>query len=75
MEFNWIIEQSIFITDDEVENMINAAQEYMRKDYERNEAIEEAVRDYLAGQHDCIYYGSMEEVVCQIKDEINKLLT
>lgn len=75
MEFNWVVEQSLFITDDEMENMTNVAQDYMREGYEQNEAVEEAVRDYMAGQDDCIYYGITEEVVHQIEDEINERLT
>lgn len=75
MEFKWIVEESIWITDSEFENMINMTEVFIRKDYRREEAIAAAVMDYLSGQDDYAFYYITEEIISQIEDEVNKRLT
>ena len=75
MEIIWTVEYSLDITDGELKDMIEVANDYLRKGHEREEAIQETVNDYLAGQDDCIYYSITEEASQQIEDMLNKLLT
>jgi len=74
MEITWTVEYSLFVTDDEMKGMANIANYYIQKGHEREEAIHEAVNDYLMGQDDCIYYSITEEASQQIEDTLNKLL-
>ena len=75
MEFTWTVECSLFVTDNEMKDMADVARDYMREGYYQEEAIEEAVRDYISGQDDSIFYSITGEVAEQIEVEVNKLLT
>ena len=75
MEINWTVEYSLDITDGDLENMAEVANDYIREGYEREEAIHEAVNDYLMGLDDCIYYSITEEAGQQIEDTLNEHLT
>lgn len=74
MEITWTTEYSLFVTDSEMKDMVDIAREYMREGIDQEEAIEGAVRDYLAGQDDSIFYSITIEATEQIEAEVNKLL-
>lgn len=75
MEFNWVVEQSLWITNREIQNIIKFVRQLEHSNISRDEAIKRAVRDYLYGQDDSIFYTITEEVTRQIEEYINKLLT
>lgn len=75
MKITWTVEYSLFVTDNEMKDMADIAREYMQEGIDQEEAIEGAVRDYLAGQDDSIFYSITIEAIEQIETEVNKLLT
>lgn len=75
MEITWFVEQSLWITEIEMQDMIKFVRQLKRDNYEQDEAITMAVQNYLGGQDDCIYYTITDEVVNKIKDEVKKYLT
>lgn len=75
MEINWTVEYDLSITDHELQEIVDYAHSYMEQGVARDEAISSAVRGYLEGQDDSIYYTITEEATEQIEAEINKLLT
>jgi hypothetical protein len=74
MEITWTTKYSLFVTDSEMKEIVDEARDYMRV-FDREDAIEEAVRNYLAGQDDSIFYSITIEAINQIEAEVNKLLT
>jgi len=74
MEINWTVEFDLYVTDGEMEDMVNEARNYLRI-FDRKDAIHEAVRNYLEGQDDNIFYNITEEATAQIAAEVNKRLT
>lgn len=75
MEINWIVKYFLDITDDEMQEIVGFARDYMKQGLARDEAISSAVDGYLDGQDDTIYYTITEEATKQIEAEVNKLLT
>lgn len=75
MEINWIVEYGLDITDHELQEIVDYARSYMEQGVARDEAISLAVRGYLEGQDDVIYYTITDEATEQIEAEVNKLLT
>ena len=76
MEFKWVVEESIIISDFDFKFIIHMAKDFMREDYTREEAITAAVRTYITGQDDnYAAYTITHEVFNQIKNEVNKRFT
>jgi len=75
MEFKWVVEESIWITDSEFEDMVNVTQIFIREGYKREEAITAAVTNYLSEQDDYVFHYITEEVTNQIENEVNKRFT
>ena len=75
MEITWTVEYSLFVSDNEMKDIADIARYYMQEGNSQEEAIEWAVRNYIAGQDDAIFYSITEEAIEQIEAEVNKLLT
>ena len=75
MEINWTVEYGLDITDDELQEIVGFARDYMKQGLARDKAVSSAVDGYLQGQDDCIYYTITDEATEQIEAEVNKLLT
>jgi len=75
MEFNWTVEYSLDITDDEMQEIVDAARDYMKQGIAREDAITTAVCGYLEGQDDSIYYSITDEATEQIEAKVNEYLT
>jgi len=75
MEFNWTVEYSLDITDNEMQEIVDAARDYMEQGIAREDAITTAVQGYLEGCDDSIFYTITEEVTEQIEAKINEYLT
>ena len=75
MKITWTvtIERTLFVTDDEMKDMVNDARDFMCV-FGRKDAIKAAVQHYLDGQDDTIFYTITEEATEQIEAEVNKLL-
>ena len=74
MEFNWTVEYSLDITDDEMQEIADFARDYMEQGIARDDAITTAVSGYLEGQDDYIYYSITDEATEQIEAKISEYL-
>lgn len=75
MEFKWVVEESITISDFGFKYMTHVARTLIREqDYKREEALTAAVRTYIMQQENYVY-SITHEVFNQIKNEVNKRLT
>lgn len=75
MEFNWTVEYSLCINDDEMQEIADFARDYMKQGIAREDAITTVVGGYLEGQDDSICYSITDEAIEQIEAKVNELLT
>ena len=74
LELNWTVEQSLTVTEDELEDLKSSADWYIEHwKVDQKEAVEKAVEDYIDGQDDSIFYGFPDEAKQQIQEEVQKL--
>lgn len=70
-EVAWTVSYELNVTDSEMDSMVEAARNYMEEDeMEREEAIHEAVQDYLSGQDDSIFYTITSEATSMLEDTL-----
>jgi len=75
MDINWTVEYGLNITDYELDEMVNTARVCMKRGTSQEEAVSLAVRGYLEGCDDSIFYTITEEATEQIEAKINEYLT
>lgn len=76
LNLEWTVTNYLDVSDGDFDEMIWYTQRLMGEDeMEQEDAIQEAVRDFLAGQEDIIFYSITQEVTEKIEDEVEKRLS
>lgn len=71
LEVSWTVSYALNVTDGEMDEMVQCAQNAMDEfEMELEDAVHEAVQDYLSGQDDEIFYTISDEATSALEDAV-----
>jgi len=70
-EVEWTVSYALNVTDSEMDEMVEFVRNAMDEfEMEREDAVHEAVQDYLSGQEDEIFYTISDEATSALEDAV-----
>lgn len=70
-EVDWTVSYAVSVTDGEMDEMVEFAQNAMDEfEMELEDAVHEAVQDYLSGQEDEIFYTITSEATAALENAL-----
>lgn len=67
IELTWTVKYYHTVTTDEIKDMVKYAKKNLRLGCSFDEAVSDAVKDYLSGQEDDVYYTITDEATEKIE--------